>query len=669
MKGLLVPALLALALSGCELTDDEKEKLDNAAVDLQQLADQIIITYPAKDSEISNSMVTVRADIPASAQAQEVRLLIDGIEIAKDSDGAPWEIQWPAYYFADGSKHTLLLKTITGEGNEVRNNEQFQVTVKEEANEALSFNAGVEGAQVQDQDTFTIGFSAFPEASSYEIKYDEKTIITTNTEAELTDLDVGIHTIQYRALHNSISNPPYSSTTSIEVLAPMLPTLNAPMVESKDEGYEVTLSWEAISVDDTYEINWGPTGNLTSMGSTSDSNYILSDIELGNYEYTLRRTNSLDQQSAVSEVMPIGIGVFHTQLGGSQNEEPRQIIASKQGGYLISATTNSHDLSESLDGVDDWIIRLNEQGDVLNDLVINASNQTFNKLFEASDGSIYLVGNDEDEKKAIITKLNSELESQWSVFYRPEGEVENYYFKDIIAWNKKLYLCANSNNAAYLHEVNPENGAISGSIPLPIDANIDIRCSKLFVSSSNDLILFGGAEPADKEMIDYFSGGAYILSVNSNWEQVFNWNNVGAAFHVYAGDAIELSNGRFAIVGSGEIGQLTISFINSDGTKHRDFSDSASTLYMGSSLAPNESGGVFAIFRELDGSQLVELNSNASPTSTIYSLNEGHYTYGKGIIKNKDKSLTLLMRVSENETNNWSDIIWDIIVKRIPLEY
>ena len=209
MKGFLLLLLVAsaLALSGCELTDEEKEKLDNAAVDLQQLADQIIITYPAKDSEISESIITVRADIPTSAQAQEVRLLVDGIEVAKDSDGAPWEIQWPAYYFADGGKHTLLLKTITGEGNEVRNNEQFQVTVKEEANEALSFNTGMDGAQLQDQDTFTISFSAFPEASSYEIKYDEKTIITTNTEAQLTDLDVGIHTIQYRAQHTSISNP------------------------------------------------------------------------------------------------------------------------------------------------------------------------------------------------------------------------------------------------------------------------------------------------------------------------------------------------------------------------------------------------------------------------------------------------------------------------------
>ncbi|MEH6347724.1 MAG: hypothetical protein V7785_21695 [Bermanella sp.] len=43
MKGLFTPTLLmlmaALSLSGCELTLEDKEKLDNAAADLQQLAD------------------------------------------------------------------------------------------------------------------------------------------------------------------------------------------------------------------------------------------------------------------------------------------------------------------------------------------------------------------------------------------------------------------------------------------------------------------------------------------------------------------------------------------------------------------------------------------------------------------------------------------------------
>ncbi len=228
MKGLLTPALLvsALALSGCELTDEEKEKLDNAAVDLQQLADQIIITYPAKDSEISNSMITVRADIPASAQAQEVRLLVDGIEIAKDSDGAPWEIQWPAYYFADGGKHTLLLKTITGEGNEVRNNEQFQVTVKEEANEALSFEEGINSSTIQDQDSLHISFVAFEGAISYEILIDGELITTDTAELELNNLNVGTHTVQYRALHDGIENTPFSDEITFEVLPATLPTIN-----------------------------------------------------------------------------------------------------------------------------------------------------------------------------------------------------------------------------------------------------------------------------------------------------------------------------------------------------------------------------------------------------------------------------------------------------------
>jgi len=110
VKGRITPLVLIplLALSGCNLTEDDKKNLENAAADLERLADQIIITSPAKDSVVSDSIVIVRADIPIDAEAKEVALYVDGIEIARDTDGAPWEIQWPAYYVADGNKHSVV---------------------------------------------------------------------------------------------------------------------------------------------------------------------------------------------------------------------------------------------------------------------------------------------------------------------------------------------------------------------------------------------------------------------------------------------------------------------------------------------------------------------------------------------------------------------------------
>ncbi len=681
MKGYFTPALLmaALSIAGCELSLEDKEKLDSAAADLQRLADQIIITYPAKDSEINESMVTVRADIPESAQAQEVRLLVDGIEIARDSDGAPWEIQWPAYYFADGGKHTLLLKTITGEGNEVRNNEQFQLTVNEEANKALAFSAGVDSAQIQDQDTFTVGFSAFPEASGYEIKYDGKTITTNSTEVELTELNIGLHNIQYRALHSSLSNTPFSNPVNFEVLAPALPILKAPVVQSTDEGYQVTLSWQAITEGDRYEVQWGTDNNLVSAGNTANSSLTLTAVELGNYQYTLTRTNSLGQTSTTSTPELVGVGIFRTQLGGSQDDRARQIIKSKQGGYLIRATTASYEVSPTLNGTDDWIIRLNEQGIVENEFVSNAGGGgRFYSMIEAVDGSIYLAGQNWDTKEAVITKLNTNLEKQWETLYRPPGITERYDFINLVEWSNKLYVSAaqwkttgstSSRDSSYLHEINTEDGTEKSNITLPIiEGTKDNSYKGLLVSSSNKLVIGGYAYPLDREENDYFSGGAFLMTLNSSFELQTSWHNVGKYRQGNDGSITELTNGRFAVVGQGIMGgEPSISIINHDGSEYRHHQGS-DNFYGFTNLEANEDGGFYGFFKDQDlysypyPMQLMEFNENAIPVNTQYLLNEGGYTTEAGIIKNNDSSVTILFGAGQNEYKNY-----DIVIKRIPV--
>ena len=358
----------ALALSGCELTDEEKEKLDNAAVDLQQLADQIIITYPAKDSEITNSMVTVRADIPASAQAQEVRLLVDGIEIAKDSDGAPWEIQWPAYYFADGSKHTLLLKTITGEGNEVRNNEQFQVTVKEEANEALTFDEGINGSTIQDQGSLHISFAAFEGAVGYEVLLDGQLISTNTAELELSNLSVGTHTVQYRALHDGFETTPFSNQATFQVLPATLPIINEAIID----GIEVTLSWEAISEGDSYDIYWGEEGSLEIIESTNATSYTISELGIGNFEWSIRRTNILGQQS---EMSPLGMVELLAPALPALNEV---LIEKTESGYQATLSW------EEMGVGDQYEIFWGAQGNLLSSATIQGS---MHVLYELTPGN------------------------------------------------------------------------------------------------------------------------------------------------------------------------------------------------------------------------------------------------------------------------------------------
>jgi hypothetical protein len=683
MKGIFILALLAstLILSGCELTDTEKEKLDNAAEDLQQLADQIIITNPAKNSTVKSSWVTVRADIPSSVNVSEVRLLVDGIEIAKDSNGAPWELQWPAYYFADGNLHTLLLKTVTEDGIEIRNNEQFQLTVSPQANTALSFSQGTDGIEIQDVDSHIINFSPFEGATYYEVSYDDKSIVTTTTTLELTDLGVGAHKIRYRALNDQITNSPFSNEITLTVVPPSLPVLNEPVIEHIGDSYQVTLSWQPEVTSKQYEIFWGSLNNPVSIGTTEETSYQITDLELGNYSYFLQMTNSLGQKSDFSTSLPVDVGVFRTQLGGSQHDRAHQIISSIQGGYLVRASTESYEISSTLNGTDDWIIRLDANGKVIKQAVFNAPGRVrFSDILESSDGTIYLAGNNRDTKEALLLKLNSNLEKEWEISYKPSGVTERYDFKKLVIWNEKLYVSAiqwktsgssSSYDSPYLHEVNIENGAISNHIALPSIPGIKLDNFKsLFVDSSNNLVLAGIADPEiPNESIPGMDGGAFILRINAEIETVNSWNNVGGFKHINVGSAIELSNGHIAIVGQSVMGgEPAISIIDTSGREHRSYQGS-DNFYGSSNLSANTINGFYGLFKDSGQysypypMQLIEFNVNAIPISTKYLLKEGGYLSEAGIIKNDDASLTILFGAGQSEYNNY-----DVVIKRIPAE-
>jgi len=445
VKGLFTFTLIfsVTLLTGCDLTEEEKEKLDSAAKDLEQLADQIIITSPAKDSTINQSIVTVRADIPMSAEAQEVALYVDGIEIAKDTDGAPWEIEWPAYYWADGNVHSLLLKTITGSGAEVRNNEQFQVTVSEGANQALHFSPEFNNSQIQDQNHIDLTFDEFPGATRYEITDGEQVVEALSPSAQLTGLAVGIHNIQYRAIFDYSAATtligPWSNAIAVEVLTPTVPEVEEPIVELIDGKYRVEFNWTLISEGDHYELRLKDSSDAPEIvySKLADGSLVISDMPAGRYAWTVKRTTKYQQESEVS-FNDLEVGVFKLKLGGSQDEYGQHVIPSKDGGYLILASTKSKGDGRG----DDWIIKIDATGNILWDFVLDKEGYPLLlDLREFSDGSIYAYGNVQD--KGYLIKLSGETDAQnrviWEKEYRSE-EAQREYFRGIAEKNKGLYL-------------------------------------------------------------------------------------------------------------------------------------------------------------------------------------------------------------------------------------
>lgn len=365
MKGLFTTLAISssLLLAGCNLTDEEKEQLEKAGENLEQLADQIIITYPAKNSTVKNSIVTVRADVPEELNATKVSLFVDGIEIAYDDNGAPWEIEWPAYYWADDNNHSLLLKTTTESGSQVRNNESYQVEVSSEANDMLGFTGNLDGKQLQDTDELAINFNEVPYATRYEVKYGDKTNSETGTATLLKNLQVGNYQLAYRALYDFSESTTlkgaWSESVAIEVLPPEIPVITGPVIGENEKGFTATFTWDSGNVED--KLTFKAVNNSSHQPVIVDVNAdkgaaMIEGLDVGEFSWSVELENSYSHKNE-SEVKNFQINEItapvvyepvkgYTEAGHTLEFSWKPVAASDKYSVLIKGYPNENSFVE-----------------------------------------------------------------------------------------------------------------------------------------------------------------------------------------------------------------------------------------------------------------------------------------------------------------------------------
>jgi hypothetical protein len=676
-----------MALVGCQLSEEDKDKLDDAQTDLEQLADQIIITHPVNQSIVNDSVVNIRADIPQSAGVEEVVLFVDGIEIARDTDGEPWQIPWAAYYWADTDAHSLMLKAVTKGGSEVRNNQLFYVFVDTSATEILGFEPGIANAVLKDQNSLTVAFNELPGATKYEVKYIneniEKKIETQVTEVELTDLAVGEYELSYRAFNQERVGP-WSEPVTFEVAATDLPALNAAEISPSESGYDVRLSWQDMGEESTYKVE------LTSLTSAEDSSVhddisgtelLLSDLPTGRYEWRLTRINSLNQASQPSQPELLELGVFSKIFGGSEDDIAKQLIPSRQGGYIVLGTTLSQEVSASVDTEgDDWIIKLDDQGKVEWQYVDNAAGRSrFEDIVELADGSVVAVGSDGSSSSGVALKLSNQGSSLWEVTYRPANVAERYDFLDVVEFNGSLHVSAAKWGQAecngctkrtqyYVHAIASGDGSVSAPIELPQLEGVERESiAKLIQTTSGDLAVAGMAMPEGDGTSSILQTGTYLQIINSEFVEVAAWNNVGELFHGNLGDVVELSSGRFAIIGQGmneSNAHIAVVYSN-EGKLAAHSNDTGPYAYTSQQLTADSHGNFYSAFvAELNSESFIKL-AKFDTRATLTSETKGGYSYSQsrsvaGLASNDDGTFTYV--VNQPQPGNKTDIV---IVKSV----
>lgn len=530
------------------------EVSDVAAVyPVDEISQSIQIAELAEGNVITEPVTPLTLNITDTFIINEAVLYVDGVQI--DTDTAfPWSFNLPAYYFADGEAHDVVVRVTTDLGVDV-DSDVFSLMVDTSLRNSLSFAEGVNGTQIQDIDTFAITLSDYPSVNHYEVSYGNRVIETTDVNVQLTNLDVGIYDVRYRAVLVDMSLNevvgPWNDAVNIEVLAPELPTVHAPSYQWVDDHYDVTFSWEPISDQDAYEIYWVEDSVEQTIAVSSGSTFQVIEAQAGEYEWALRRINHLGQASEKSDYDDLAIGVFRAQFGGTGNDRVFQSLQLGNGDYLVLGGTRSSDITPSTDNQEDpWILRVSPRGELLYQAVISGDDTSLVSVIEGSDGSIYLAGLDFIRKDAVLIKLNASLEESWRLNYKPEGITSRFDFRSLTELNGRIVTVGHQWNdeesdreAVWLHEINMETGQVMEDHPSPEITGYSYNYVTAIFSIDNKLYLCGAIQDF------YPNEGPFLIELDSEFNKTNEWNNFGQFKQTNIGYVNILPGNRVVISG------------------------------------------------------------------------------------------------------------------------
>jgi hypothetical protein len=185
-------------LTGCQITEEEKEKLEQAGENLEKIASAPFIAYPAENDKIVRSG-EVRLLIDDSVEYKSMALIVDGIEVAVDEE-APYEFQWDPYYWSENEKATLIIRAITAGDNLLRS-EVRTVEIGENVHNLVKVINPVNGQIFRNINSTDISWNSRAGAESYDVQVNGVTFNTDLTSSTIDLPSIGDYSVSVRAIN------------------------------------------------------------------------------------------------------------------------------------------------------------------------------------------------------------------------------------------------------------------------------------------------------------------------------------------------------------------------------------------------------------------------------------------------------------------------------------
>lgn len=304
-KRLLVVTTATALLAACNLTEDDKKRIDDAEDNIQKIALDPKILQPS-DQETVSGVVTVLVDVDDSVEYNKVTLQV-GADVVEEDLEAPYAFDIDTYFLASEEKVTLLAKAYMADGNQLRS-EVVNIIVDPTAGSSLRILSPSTNEAFAQATDISVSWTEIPTAASYEYQLNGGEIYATNaTNVDISLEDVATHSIRVRAKNDKGESGVWSQNVSFST------GLFAYAFELKQYG-----GWSS------YNRNDSPVDMLISA-----SDFVV--LATGSDQYT---DGSGDSYNASIAAITTD-GTFDWQRAYASYQNP-QSISKTNSGYLVA---------------------------------------------------------------------------------------------------------------------------------------------------------------------------------------------------------------------------------------------------------------------------------------------------------------------------------------------
>lgn len=404
------------SLAGCNLTDDEKDKLDHAGNNLEKVALKPFIASPTNNDLIDGN-IPIIVDLDPTITYKSVTLKIKGEEVETDTE-APFNFHWKPYFWStDGESQVTLQVTAITEDDAYLRSDLLEVTLSQNLKNNINILTPINNSSLQNVDSTLAQWAPLEGAISYEYQLNtQESTSTIETSATLELPSPGNYDLKVRATNANGHTGAWTSPASFTLQKPTIPTIQTPIITKDNSGWNVYISW--TSNHDITEIQIATDIAFTSVldtSSTSESS-LNTILPTGMYYARARTTNELGHISEWSQGKEIAAGLFahkidmNTYGGWDNSDNPIDFVLNEEDAVILASKSNFTDGS----GDDFYVTKYG----------INDGQKEWGKSFNGhtswpkaiakkSDGFLLVGGSNSSHRNNTILGINESGSYQW----------------------------------------------------------------------------------------------------------------------------------------------------------------------------------------------------------------------------------------------------------------